>query len=55
MRKAGKFEHLDFTKWEEGDINYLLGKAVGSMCWGGVQEQKKEDDSWSGRWKDRAS
>lgn len=40
MRKAGKFDHLDFTKWEEGDINYLLVK-LWDQCVGEVYQNKK--------------
>lgn len=40
MRRAGKFDHLDFTKWEKGDTNYLLVKVL-DQCVGEVYKNKK--------------
>lgn len=40
MRKAGKFDHLDFTRWEEGDINCFLVE-LWDQCVGEVYKNKK--------------
>lgn len=56
MRKDREVWSLRFHQM--GRVRYdqlYLSKALGSMCRRGVQEQTKEDDSWSGRQKDRAS
>lgn len=43
MRKVGKFDHLEFKQYQTGRGRYQLSlsKAVGSLCWRGVEEQKR--------------
>lgn len=56
MRKDREVWSLRFHQMGRGrDDQLSFGRALGSMFLRGVQEQTKEDDSWSRRQKDRAS